>query len=327
MSKIKSLILVPFSLLFLFSSNAQQVPLKSVVEHFTNTKCGVCANNNPSLFSNYNNTSNILYLSVHPSSPYSSCFLSQQNRIVNDARTNYYGIYGGTPRIVLNGNVYSGSFSNSSLFSPYQNLTSSFIINSKTEIVNDSIIVYTIIKKADTSSQTNAILFIGLVEDTINQNGGNGENKHYNVLRNATTESITLPANVNDSIIKIQKFSKNNVWQFNRIKGFIMLQKSDNKKLIQAEMSKQSQSPNTSINNANISKITFYPNPASKTLFLNDNSFENIDYQIISLDGKLIKFGQVENNQINISDVQNGSYIIKMKNVNNTFQNLLLIEN
>jgi len=78
-----------------------QVQKNVVVEHFTNTRCGICASRNPGFFTNLNNNPDVIHLAIHPSSPYSSCVFNQHNSVDNDDRTNYYGIYGGTPRLVV----------------------------------------------------------------------------------------------------------------------------------------------------------------------------------------------------------------------------------
>ncbi len=185
-----------FSIQFVLITNAQ-VPLQSVVEHFTNTKCGICTNRNPGFYSNLNSTSGVLHLSIHPSAPYATCALSQQNTVDNNAHTNYYGVYGSTPRLVINGDVISTSanYSASSLFTPYLGLTSSFSLKSSQTLVGtDSVRSTIVIKKAAASTTTTASLFIDLAEDTVFFNGGNGEVTHYNVLRKSpsTASGITV---------------------------------------------------------------------------------------------------------------------------------------
>ena len=98
-----------------------QVPKKVIVEHFTNTKCSVCASRNPGFYTNLNAQSGVIHLAIHPSSPYAACVLSMHNPVENDGRTNYYSIYGGTPRLVIQGTVISSSadYSMSSIFAPY----------------------------------------------------------------------------------------------------------------------------------------------------------------------------------------------------------------
>lgn len=111
-----------FQLALTTQMNAQMVAKKVIVEHFTNSRCGVCASKNPSLFTNLTSHPDILHISYHPSSPYSSCVFSQSNPAENDSRTNFYGIFGGTPRIVIQGDVISSStnFGSSTLFTAYE---------------------------------------------------------------------------------------------------------------------------------------------------------------------------------------------------------------
>ncbi|HTN16524.1 MAG TPA: hypothetical protein VL092_02510, partial [Chitinophagaceae bacterium] len=94
----KSLPFLSF-LLFLHADRADaQVPLNSVVTHFTNTKCSVCASRNPGFHKNTAAHAEVTLLSVHPSSPYAACVLSKQNTVDNDALTKKWGVYGATPR-------------------------------------------------------------------------------------------------------------------------------------------------------------------------------------------------------------------------------------
>src|SRR5215207_809064 len=98
-------VLFAASLLIAISAVAQ-VPKKIMVEHFTNTKCPVCTARNPGFYANFNSQPNVLHLAVHPSQPYSACLLYQQNAAENNLRTQYYsGVFGSTPRLVINGNI------------------------------------------------------------------------------------------------------------------------------------------------------------------------------------------------------------------------------
>ena len=122
----KKIITLTFLALAIIQSLQAQVAKKIIVEHFTNTNCGICGSRNPGFYKNLNNFPEILHLSVHPSSPYASCKLSQQANPDNDARTNYYGIFGGTPRLVVQGTVVSANadYNSPNLFAPYLNTTS-----------------------------------------------------------------------------------------------------------------------------------------------------------------------------------------------------------
>ncbi|MEY2829046.1 MAG: hypothetical protein RIQ33_904 [Bacteroidota bacterium] len=304
-----------------------KVPLKSVVEHYTNTKCGICANRNPGFNTNYNNSvSGILRLSIHPSSPYAACPLSMQNKMDNDARTNFYTIYGGTPRLVINGSVIpsSANYSLPSLFTPYQNLTSSFELKMMDiKFGTDSIHSMITIKKVDTSSLSAALLFLGLVEDTIFVNGGNGETEHYNVLRKAVTApqglSISLPINVGDSITFQYSTNANVVWNFGRIYSISLLQNSLTKELIQAERT-MADASTTGINNTTMNSLNLsvYPNPCTNILKLYSTEKGNLTTELFDMTGKKkISKTFSRNEFIDVSALPSGIYILKTTHQNN----------
>lgn len=58
-------------------------------------------------------------------------------------------------------------------------------------------------------------------------------------------------------------------------------------------------------------KFKIYPDPAFNILFIIGNQFENAPYKIISLDGKILQWGLL-NNSIDISSLQTGLYIIEV---------------
>ena len=110
-------------LLLTIAAQAQEVPRRVVVEHFTNSRCGICANRNPAFYTNLNSQEGVLHISYHPSSPYSNCVLHQANAAENDGRTNYYDIYGSTPKLVIQGALVpvSTNYGNASIFDNHIN--------------------------------------------------------------------------------------------------------------------------------------------------------------------------------------------------------------
>jgi hypothetical protein len=119
------LFLVMLALAYTSSAQVQKTVL---VEHFTNSRCGVCANKNPGLYQNLASHPDVLHIAFHPSAPYASCIFSQYNPVENDNRTKFYSIYGGTPWIVINGQVQSSgtNFGNPALFDPFYGETTPF---------------------------------------------------------------------------------------------------------------------------------------------------------------------------------------------------------
>lgn len=236
-----------FTGLFLFFAITMvaQVQKNVVVEHFTNTRCGICSSRNPGLFSNLNNNPNVIHLSIHPSSPYSTCIFNQHNVSENDGRTNYYGIYGGTPRIVVQGQVIPAStnFATQTLFTSQAGQTSPFTLRTDVQISGGQATVNVVVKTEAMHSYSTLKLFTALAEDTIFYNAPNGENQHYNVFRESVFEvdgkTITPATMVGDSVMFTETIMVSNDWDVNRILGISLLQESGSKEVVQASTSRK----------------------------------------------------------------------------------------
>ncbi len=251
-----------------------QVPKKIIVEHFTNTVCGICASRNPAFYDNLAAQTEVLHIAIHPSSPYSSCQLNQHNPIENDARTNYYGVYGGTPRLVIQGNVISTStnYGNSALFMPYQNQVSPASLQPHLSLVgSDSIQVSTCIKTEAAHSLGDLRLFVALSEDTLWYSSPNGETQHYHVFRRALSNPhgapLSLPNNIGDSVVYTATVALHPTWDVSRLRAIAILQTADTREVIQAEQSTNANSP-VATTLANIAEmlVSVNPNPAHNQL-------------------------------------------------------------
>lgn len=302
-----------------------QVARKTIVEHFTNTKCSICASKNPGLNANFNLHPQVLHISIHPSSPYAFCYLSQQNMVSNDARTNYYGIYGGTPRIVINGSVIPGSanYADTALFTNYFGTSPFTMAIQQYAIGVDSILSTIVIHRISTGMSTsNAKLFAGLVEDTVFGNGGNGELKHYNVLRKSLFTSqgmaVALPLNIGDSLMVTVTEKYSTFWDQNRIATVAILQDATSKQAIQSELSTTAKIISVSGINMmmmmNITSINVFPNPAANTIIIENLKGKTFNYQFININGAVVKSNSTQSNRIDISNLPNGTYTLNVFN-------------
>ncbi len=305
-----------------------QVPKKIIVEHFTNTNCSICASRNPGFYTNLNNQTGILHLAIHPSSPYPNCLLYQQNATANDARTNYYGIYGSTPRLVINGNVISGgtNYSSSSIFTPYLGLTSPASIRIVQEKFNSDSIRSTIIIKTEAVNTLGALsLFVALAEDSVIYTGGNGEPIHFDVFRksmtSATGDAVTLPTVAGDSIVFTFISQSNPIWNFSRIATMAILQETISKNLVQAEaVSAASGVTTTSVNELNNNGnnlFTVYPTIIQDFVNIDINKFEdNSEIKIIDILGNIIYKAPLTSSilQLQITNISNGIYFVQVGN-------------
>jgi hypothetical protein len=219
-----------------------QVPKKVVVEHFTNSRCSACAARNPSFYTNLNSNPGVIHLAVHPSSPYSSCLLNQHNVSENDARTTFYGIYGSTPRLVVQGVVVSGGadYSSSAIFAPYLGQMSPASIKiTQLKYGTDSIRSRVVIKTEGTHSLGALKLFVALAEDTLNYASPNGETVHNDVFRKsltgATGINVTLAATIGDSVVFTMVSTVSSTWNFSQIFTLAILQESVSKAVVQSQ--------------------------------------------------------------------------------------------
>lgn len=322
---------------FTCSLHAQQVPKIVVAEHFTNTWCSICASKNPALFANLANFPQVLHLAYHPSSPYAGCPLSQHNVAEADARTNFYAIYGGTPRVVIQGNVLGGgaSYSDPTILSSVLGATTSFAIGADLSLItSDSLQVNVRIRKTDTSSLSTAMLYAVATEDTVTLASGNanGEPRNYNVFRRSFTGSapiaITLPVTVGDSVVISKRIAVNAAWLLSRMSATAILQ-DVNKGAIQAARS--SKIPATAgINTINNTvKIEAYPNPATSQLFIKNNLLTVANYLITDLNGRIAAMGTISSTSpvIAIDALLPGIYILSMGEVETTFKPVLFVKN
>ncbi len=300
-----------------------QVPKKVIVEHFTNTLCSVCAGRNPGFRNNLNaQDSNVLYISYHPSSPYVNCIMNKSNVRENDGRTKFYGVYGSTPRLVIQGSVIpvNANYNVQGLFDPYLNQTSPVSMRIRRLMLTDEMMVFRIvIKTVAAHSLDRAKLYVALAEDTIDYNAPNGEKKHYHVFRKAiydsTGLSLNIPANINDSIIKTITTPIPSGWKAVNLMQFAILQDSASKQVIQAAALKAEGGPGLGIKASSLTGyLTVYPNPAGGMLFVNipveelDDAITNI----LDMTGRPVFSGRLEKDHLDISALEDGIYMIRI---------------
>ncbi len=300
----------------LTAARAQQVPKTVIAEHFTNTLCSVCASRNPGFYSNLWNYPQVLHVAYHPSSPYAGCTLSMANPAENDARTNFYGLYGGTPTLAVQGLVVSGTFTDASIFtSKLAQLTSFSMRITTTAQGADSVKVVTTIKKVDTSSVTN-LQFYGLVaEDTLNFTSGNGEAHHYDVFRQSlsgtTSVNVSSLVSVGDSFMHTKVLAIKTTWTRNKLFAVGILQ-DNSKNVLQAAKSGHIPSAPSAVTTLAVQPdVNIYPNPATDKLFIEGDFQLPIAIAITDSKGAVVVTQKISTTgAIDISALKPGVYFI-----------------
>ena len=164
----------------------KQIPERYIlVEHFTNSRCSLCASRNPAFYNTLSGYSKDVYhIAYHPPIPYNNCAFYLNNPIENKSRSDYYGI-SGTPMLALNGKLL---LAGSSLLKE-NTLKSSLDAKSPVSIEisetkrNERFEVEVTIKVLNEVGSGIYLLMVALVERTVNRTTPNGEKVHHNVFR------------------------------------------------------------------------------------------------------------------------------------------------
>ena len=170
-------------------ANAQS-PVKRYVtiEHFTNSRCSICASKNPAFYNTIDDYPNdIHHISIHPSVPYNTCVFYLANTAENNALTAIYGI-SGTPRVALNGVLAAPSSQLLPLatLQAQLNQTSPLLVQVNETTGNSRTATIRLRTQAAIPGGTYK-LYAAIVEKTINQVTPNGEGVHHDVFRKMLT--------------------------------------------------------------------------------------------------------------------------------------------
>ncbi|NNC95863.1 MAG: T9SS type A sorting domain-containing protein [Chitinophagales bacterium] len=301
-----------------------QVSKNVIVEHFTNTRCSICASRNPGFYSNLENHPNVIHVAYHPSAPYNTCVLNLHNVSGNDGRTNHYNIYGSTPRIVIQGDVISAStnYGSMTLFTPYENQTAAIsIVFTTSAIQGDSVFINLEATVEDTHSYQSLDLYVGLYEDTVFYNAPNGEDEHYDVFRIALTgasgELVSVPSTVGQKISFSAKVKISPEWDLSRMYPVAILQETTSKDVIQVEKGSYAEQV-TSVGEPEVSSLSF-DNLVRNTLVI-DHKLNALS--IYDLNGRLVKQSNYWTGEMDVSDLDSGLYILvyKLGQISNSYK-------
>ncbi|UTW62763.1 T9SS type A sorting domain-containing protein [bacterium SCSIO 12741] len=334
---------IPFflALLFMMMNEAQaQVPKTVMVEHFTNTRCGICGSRNPSFINYISSRSDILHMSVHPSRPYNTCFLNNHNPSENDSRTQFYsGVFGSTPRIVVGGSVIAANVNYASMntYSPYTGQTSPISIaidpigyEQSTEMLKFRVVLHT----EASHSLGNLSLLLAVTEDTVFFAAPNGENRHYNVFRQSATDvmgdPVTAATMVGDSMVYTYSLKYNSDWDFDRINATVIVQETASKEVVQAarqtKMNQMNQGPNSIEEMGTMHSLSIFPNPLRGSIIQFQNATQITSLQLFDLNGNQVAQREGHTEQWVLENLNPGAYILRVNDEQHGTQTQLLIK-
>ena len=297
-----------------------QVKQQVLVEHFTNSNCSICGFRNGGFRTNLSNHPDALHVSIHPSRPYADCALHKAAPAENDARTKYYGIFGSTPRLVINGKVIDAGqdYAASALFDPFEDRESPFSIEFTREWDASKWMLHIeAVVRVEAQHSYDELLFFGIqAEDTVEYKGRNSETVHYNVLRNVFLGNNgikrTAKKNIGDTMrlsldigITEQVFAE-------RTSEYLIIQDPLSKLHIQSAKSAEVGQP---VGIADFNKLEVDINLA--TGLLTNTGKSPVNYSIYDLTGRERLKGQIfQSGKINMNDLSKGIYFLRMQQAN-----------
>ncbi len=224
-------------LIFLVFLDLSQAQSKRYIflEHFTNSRCGICASQNPGFFSRLQAYKNEYHhMTVHPPIPYSQCLLYQANPTDNVTRSNYYGIQG-TPTIVIHGLTKKNANGvTDAVLSAELNKTSPLEIK-VTETGTQQRNVSVEVKTVGTRPGGSYKLFVVILERELNYASPNGEKIHYNVFRDfissADGDDVSLAAS-GSSITRNYSINLAPSWVENQMYALAWIQDMNTKEVL-----------------------------------------------------------------------------------------------
>lgn len=263
------------------------------IEHFTNSRCSVCASKNPAFHTLINQHSNdIHHVSIHPPIPYSACAFYQANPSENNAWANAYNI-DGTPRVALNGTLVpaSGQLLSPATLQTHLNQTSPVWVQvSETGPANARVATVKI-HSLDQIPAGSYKLYVAVLEKEVDAPPppNNGEQLHHNVFRDMLTDingmGFTLAA-AGQSVEHTFNYAVNPGWNADEIYVVAWVQNSATKEVLNSGT--RFDPVLTGTNDVAMQTIHIRPNPVSDIAFASIGEDRAKQVEIFMVNGQRV---------------------------------------
>jgi hypothetical protein len=297
------------------SIKAQNVKKYVLLEHFTNTRCGICAGTNPAFFTaiNVEKNTNVHHMSIHSSIPYSDCKFYVANKTEQDDRAKFYALPG-TPRVSINGAALVNAANVSAANVTTIAAETSPLSVKVTETTGASRTATIKLKTVGTLPTGTHKLSVAIVEKKVNYAGPNGETVHYNVFRKWLNDAdVTLGA-LNTEVTSTFNYTLDASWNASEIYVLAIVQNNTSKAVLNSgtrfDVTSATDEPSVD------AQVSVSPNPTKEKVFV---SFDKITPQYLTVSnavGQLVERVNGLNStgyELNMSSYPSGIYFIKLK--------------
>ena len=246
-----TLILASLMMLFALKVNAQNERVL-LLESFTNTGCGPCAQYNPAMDALIaNNAGKIAAIKYHVNWPSSNDPMFLHNTGENSARTSYYGV-NSVPHVVIDGNRFSDNPGNlnQSIINQLSVLESPMEMRLTYEVdeVKNIITVY-VMGRASVDLTGSLKLYVGVIEKEIHFTsapGPNGERDFYSVMKKmlpTSTGTVLAEMAAGDYFTYTFTWELANIYNMDQLDAIAWVQNTGTKEVYQACKSSQDFAP------------------------------------------------------------------------------------
>lgn len=325
----KNLQIIPALLLLTFALSAQSSAKKYVLlEHFTNSNCGICAFKNPAFYSLIGQAQyadDVHHIAIHPPYPYDICVFYMANKPENSAWAALYNIFG-TPRVAVNGRLMpsQSQLLRQDTLNKYIDQTSPLYLKvSETGAGNNRSAKI----EARALSQIpagNYKFYAAIVEKTINMATTNGEAVHHDVFREMLTpvegQNFTPPA-AGQSMEFNFDYTISNAWHADEIYVLAFVKEVDSQQVLNSGTKFD---PVLTLSTPKLAtqRIRLSPNPATEITIAELGTDNALRTEVFASSGKLV-YSATENQKntvaISTANFVPGIYFVKITAENGTY--------
>lgn len=308
---------VTFFGLTAMETGAQEVERKVVVELFSNTNCGICANRVPSFNSALEPfDEEVILLSFFAASPYPSCPLYQASKATSDQRSQYYNLPG-TPRVYLNGQGTNNSIwsNTATVIGDETGQTSALEVEAGIDI-DAQLASVNLIQHAAFNPQEDLVLQVFLVEREVTAGGNPSYMEHHNVVRTQLTPANGMNFDPTSGLNQQFNFDFeiDSKWNVAELAVVAIVQGKGSAEVYNAAQGENILS-NTDDHNMKRQDFNFYPNPASDQVTIETTGEGRKTITIFNLLGSKVFNYEFSGSSFTISveNFQRGVYLLRLE--------------
>ena len=297
---------------------AQEVVKTVTVEQFTNSSCGICANNIPGFWDTASSFGeDVLVLTFFNPAPYSSCPLYLDAKGTNDQRVNYYDVQG-SPSAFIDGEPAPSSIWNNAGAILESHTGAHTALEIKTAVEQDVYSLETeveLVQHGSFEAGENLFLQVFLIEKNVTGGNLSHYQSHHNVVRAQLSPSSGHHFDPLQG--SSQRFSFNQPlsthWNPDELAIVAMVQ-GENGGIYQSDMGEAVPTSSASVSERR-QDFSIFPNPANGMVRIETTGDYQKELRVFNLLGTEVYSRSFRGNyyDLDVSNLHRGVYLVQLK--------------